>query len=195
MRALAILLALVSFAQAQSTPRRVILPGLGHVRQDHRTSIAANVMVCGVAPAPSNITATKLAGSIAAGSASNCGFAVYENSDSGARLATATGTCTSPLMKASGLAPFNLVAGTLYRICACAQAVDGLIYHGIAQAAACCQDYNLTQLIQQYHSEYFGTAANLCSSGAPPATTGTITGFAVSPGRNAPLFPMVMVEE
>jgi hypothetical protein len=195
-RLLLLLLALTLPAWPQSTPRRLFLPGLGHVRHDRRNTRPADVMICGVAPAEYTITATKIAGHIAAAAPDEtCGFALYPNGDASMGLAYAFGSCAGGPLTQSGLSPFTITAGLLYRMCVCGQNTNGAIYSGIAQAAACCQDFNLTQLIQTFHPEYFGTATNGCTAGVPPTSTGAIIPDTTTPGRNAPEFPVIMVEE
>ena len=174
---------------------KLLLPGL--VWAEGYNYVAGGTLYCTTVPAEHSVTgATKFAGYVTKGNTNPCGFAIYPNADNGTVLARVSGACALGAMTATGLAPYNIVGGTLYRICTCAQAGGSVAgYLSVAQAVTCCQDHNVTQLIQAFHPTYHGTATNSCANGVPPSTTGAITADTTSPGRNAPQVPLVLIEK
>lgn len=201
MRALLLLLALVSPAFGQATPGKFLLPGLtGVLAGTGWTSpTVANTLYCWTVPAPLSITnATKLAAYLSNNQpGTNISFAIYPDNDAGTVLAFKTGGAVQGVFSATGLTPFSLTAGTLYRLCHCAATGNIVAYMEVNQSQTCCQDVPVTALIQAFHPTYLGTAANSCTAGtaALPATTGALTADIASPGRAAKRIPILLVEQ
>lgn len=198
---LALALLLAPPARGQPTPRKMFLPG--YTSTAGSSSLGASLgLYCWTFAAERTVTNfTKMAGYLTGSHASNtCAFAVYENGDAGAKLANVVGSCgTGGVLGATGLTPFTLTSGTLYRMCACANAADTISYLSVQQATTCCQDTNLTQMVAAFNANMIGRAANDCvATGSwTPSTTGALTaevptgGF----GRNARRFPLFVVEQ
>lgn len=112
------------------------------------------------------ITVTKIAFEVVGAAAGNVGAALYDDSDSGARLmSTGAVSATSGVKSLTGLSPVTLIAGRSYRAYVGAD-VTGLTIqaHGNSFNGV----FNTLSVIK-------GRAANAAPSGVPPATTGTIT--------------------
>jgi len=139
-------------------------------------------MVCTAVPAYRTASYSKLAGRITTGSASQtCGFAIYPDSDGGAQLGEASGSCatSNTNVSATGLS-FSLVAGTRYRLCTCSTstATDYMAVRAGGTADTCVSgndDGCISRLLNQLGTATSGTAAEPCVTGNPPATTGAIT--------------------
>jgi hypothetical protein len=72
----------------------------------------------------------------------------------------------------TGLGPFSLSAGTAYRLCICSSSGEGgykAARPSLAADATRVAAYLNTIVTHQ------GEAANVCTSGTPPATTGSLT--------------------
>jgi hypothetical protein len=167
---LLLLLFLAAPARAQTTTH-MLLPSYGAVSGQTRPG-TANQIVCATYVAPFSMTnATKLAQGITGGS-STCGAAIYPDSDSGTALASISGSCASQgVFSATGLTAFSLSAGVAYRVCTCATATSGSYAAIIDNNTA---GGRTADMLNTFGSR-IGTAANNCSAGVPPSTTGVIT--------------------
>jgi NAD/NADP transhydrogenase beta subunit len=102
--------------------------------------------------------------------------ALYEDGDSGAQLATATGACGTTggneMVSATGLSPFDLTENSTYRLCVCASGTGASPVH-VADSTSVGQ---LPDLLREF-SATIGLAANYCdaSTYVAPSTTGAIT--------------------
>lgn len=193
---LLVVLGLGLVGDADAGNRKLILPTYTGTN-GNSGFVTADTLYCWTIVAPGSLTATKFAAYLASNNpTATASFALFPDNDAAAALASVTGPAIGGSFGQSGLTPFSLVAGTLYRVCGCGSVgSSGIKYLGVEQATACCQDFNLTQLVQTFHATYVGTAANSCTSGTLPGTTGAITADATSPGRNAPRIPVTIAEE
>lgn len=141
---------------------------------------AANTLFCWRPVASFAITnATKLGCPFATGTGgSTGGCAIYADADAGARQATCSGsTASSGVLVCTGLSAFSLVEGTRYRVCICNTSTSTQY-----EAPGFTGAGQLGDLLTKLEATSVGTAANSCTTGAPPTTTGAITGE--TPGTN-----------
>jgi len=107
------------------------------------------------------------------------GAALYTDDDSGSqtRLATTGGVsgASGGVIATTGITPFAMTKGTVYRICGCTTDTGA----HLATVTAIAATGGLGS-ISNVVTAWVGTAANSCSSGVPPATTGAITGTTTS---------------
>jgi hypothetical protein len=181
-----LLLGLALPARAQVTTSHLILPSYGGTN-GLVFYAAANTLYCYRLPARLGITnATKIAGAVVSSSSScTTSWAIYPDDDAGTALAILTASCTTAGIKtATGLTPFSLVQGTIYRFCGCMTKTDAR-YLGIAEHGTA----GMTKGdILSPGSVRAGTATNACSTGVAPTTTGTISTVTTQP------VPMMLVE-
>lgn len=146
----------------------------------------ANVLQCATVPAWYAINGTKLAcrWGAAAGSTSGCG--IYPDSNGGTALATVSGSTVSAATLSVTGQTINLTAGTRYRICVCSTSTSA-IYLEVNDSPA---TGHLPQMLNAATlPTTMGTGANACTSGAPPSTTGAITGATTF------RIPVLLIEE
>lgn len=181
------LLAVASVASAQVTVTHLVIPNYpGAAAQT--TSGSANQLVCARLVAPYSISgATHITGGVTTGTGgASCGFAIYDDADGGTRRAT-TGavSCAAAANITASVSSFSLTQGTIYRICYCSTATSTVVFMTVQDSAT--GTGHMADMMNQV-STFVGTAANGCSSGAPPTTTGALsasTGFRL---------PIVVVE-
>jgi hypothetical protein len=131
---------------------------------------SANTLVCNDwVPMLGITSATKLAWKVT-GSSTTSGVAVYSNGG-GTQLAVASATGTG-IQSATGLTPFTLAPGGLYRTCWCATSASTFAAAAVRLAGF---PFNPIDLLFNTFGNHAGTAANPCVAGVPPATTGTLT--------------------
>jgi hypothetical protein len=174
-RTLLLWLALTASAWAQSTTH-LWSPSSG-VHPDFYGSSSfntANVLNCFAwTPTEGLTNATTMSFFLTggAGGSTACSFAIY-NADGSTRLGT-TGSvnCGAGGAKVvTGITPFTLVQGTKYQVCNCV-AVSGGTY-----AAAAAGPSTGIELLQNALSvKLANSAANACTSGVAPATTGALS--------------------
>jgi len=132
---------------------------------------AADVLFCvDWVPMMGITNATELAWKVTGGSTTS-GVAVYAV---GGTIELAEGTTTGTgLQTVTGLTPFSLTAGGLYRTCHCS--TSGSTFAGASIQLATGLANDPVQLIFNSFGNHIGTAANPCVGGDPPATTGALT--------------------
>jgi len=173
-------------------------PYFGYFSASGKTSTSANEMVCLRALQMATISPTKMAFYTSTGSGgSSGGVAIYADADAGAQQFTtgAVSTATNnTIASVTGLTANTLTAGTVYRWCGCntgttatAVAVNGTATAQLWNASGT----NGGGLLNQYVVSG-GTAANACSTGAPPTTTGALT-KAIMDGVSHGIVPVVLL--
>ena len=194
MRLFAGVLLLVSTAMGAD---KVILPGpasgLGYAM-----TYAADALLCWtVAPTYPIINATKLGAYLNSTDANSTtiSIAIFPNSDSGTALASKTGLGISGDFKVTGLTPFSITAGTLYRLCMCGASANVIALSAVQRAPYCCDTRPITGLMQALEPTFYGTAANSCTTGALPATTGVIAAKDLTNPFAHNMIPMFVVEQ
>jgi len=139
---------------------------------DAVTTTTDETMLCEVIYLPQWLTVANvyLRGVVGADSASDdtISFAIYENADAGAQLTEATGADLSATANVTLDVTDVTLGPGMYRFCGCAQDVSGAAFH-----AATLDDETVD--IMNLGAVTFGTAANVCVAGDPPATTGALT--------------------
>lgn len=149
----------------------------------------ANRLYCARVPATASMTATKLVGMVEALGATTAGVAIYPDSDGGTELGEAVASVTNDggagtRIPATGLS-MTFVEGTTYRVCICVDNVTLALplesQHGGGVAIQWPYLNAGTTVV--------GHAANTCTTGNPPATTGALTADTSTP------LPLVLVEE
>lgn len=134
-----------------------------------------NKVICWRGYIPYGFTATtaRMLNDIAtdSGSDETLGIGIYPDSDSGAAIATGqSDDATTDAVEAITLSPAAQVVGPgMYRVCACAQDVSGSVIGG-------------GQLVDDEFLDFgnagdviVGEAANDCTAGAMPSTTGALS--------------------
>jgi hypothetical protein len=140
----------------------------------NNSNVTANVLQCGRVVAHQSFTGTKIATIFynSSGSSQTCGVAIYPDSDAGTVLASTSGACPATgsqgVLSATGLTGFTITDDTTYRICACA--THALVHFAVAGGNADRLARNVNAVVASS-----GPAANACTSGALPSTTGTIS--------------------
>lgn len=198
MKGIALILMVAFATLAHATPVKLLLPTWGAATTDSTfppNSGANDPMVCATIAAPfSRGNFTKLGIYISSSApADTLGAAIYPDDDAGAPIATLSQPGgPAAVITQSGLTPFALVGGTLYRTCVCSTngGSFGSAYLGIAHTIG---DYDLTKLIQAFHPEYMGIAANPCVVGVPPSTTGAIAPDTTTNTHRQ--IPVILVQE
>jgi hypothetical protein len=135
----------------------------------------ANQMKCERFVMPYDMTVAKLAFQVTT-AGGVCNIAIYNDAGttllaSSSPLTTGTDCTTTGLKIKTGLSA-SLTAGTPYRYCWCSSSTATM---GRSVSAT-----NATFTLFNAFVTSEGTAANSCAAGVPPATTGVITGAAVS---------------
>jgi hypothetical protein len=179
----ALLLACRAFAADQ-----VVLPGPVSTATTQYPS-TANQLLCATVPAPASIAATHFSAVVATGTGgATCGWGIYPDSDSGTVLASVSGSCatSATVLTTSGLS-LSISRGDLLRVCTCSTASSAGAFYA-AQSNSTGAGY-LSSLLNTF-SAHVGTAANACTSGAVPSTTGTIT---AANGNNIPFVVLTVV--
>jgi hypothetical protein len=102
------------------------------------------------------------------GSDDTLSFAIYEDADAGVQLTEGEGADLTTTANVE-LDVANVTIGPgMYRFCGCAQDVSGAAFHATALDDEAIDVMNEGVVT-------FGTAANACVAGDPPATTGAIS--------------------
>jgi hypothetical protein len=169
---LALVGGLVATGWAAQSTTFILTPIAGRPQATGTEAVGtANVLRCVDFVPPVGITdATTMFFRTGTGSGSGTMGLAYYTADGSTQIreATAAYTTSNENITASGLSAFTLTAGTTYRQCHCSSSgsgsyIDVPISEPVGAAFA------------NAVGAHWGTAANACSSGDPPATTGTIT--------------------
>lgn len=139
-------------------------------------SSTGNQLICARIVSPHTITgATKLACGWPIGvGGSTSGCATYNDADAGAQLATASAsTAAATVVSSTGNGSTTYAEGTIYRVCVCSTATATVNYLS-AQDNATGTGHEAD--VENTFAVFVGTAANGCSTGVPPSTTGALTG-------------------
>ena len=107
------------------------------------------------------------------GAGATCGVAIYPDSDGGSSIASFSASCTGSGVISSTSLSFSLVAGDIYRLCYCGSSGTSPTWNVAREIAT--SGINRTDQLRNAVTTGHGTAANSCSTGVPPSTTGTIT--------------------
>lgn len=138
---------------------------------------SADQLRCAEFPSPFSITgATKITIGITNGVAlAQCGAGIY--SATGSIIAGANAACTAAGPVTMTVSSFNLTAATSYRACWCASStsVQGWSIEEFATAGM-----GMVNILNTGATSV-GTAANACTVGALPATTGSISAATFKP--------------
>jgi hypothetical protein len=133
------------------------------------SNTSADAMYCYVAsPVLSVSGATTIRASTTAGS-TTVGLAVYQDGDSGAVVAKGSvGHGSDGPVAITGLGPFTLTGGTSYRFCLCTRNAANYLTSYANNSPPYARWANAFATV-------VGTAANGCTTGVPPTTTGALT--------------------
>jgi hypothetical protein len=134
---------------------------------------ATNVLWCSdFEPIVGITSATKMAWS--AGSGANCSLAIYDAAGT-TQIAVATGqVCNGGGTTYTGITGFSLTAGTVYRLCWCFTLGANGFYTNPTGSETMADVANA-------FVTHIGSAANSCTLGVPPATTGALTPLSIPP--------------
>jgi hypothetical protein len=173
MRRLLLLLAVPTLSWAFSTTQ-IHLPSLPG---DGPLFPKVNKLVCARWTSPFDLPgATRITGQMNSSQGVDATVVLYPDNDASAKLVSGTtfvafGAATTAIT-GTGV-PFNVVAGTMYRLCVCADGVGA--FDGVKDVNASPMDL-ATFLNAGAAGVIIGQAANACTGGAiPPATTGVIS--------------------
>lgn len=102
--------------------------------------------------------------------AGTCAMGLFPDDNAGSVLLSNSQSCTATGVKVGTTSPtVNLDAGTTYRLCMCSSSTSTLV---LAQESFASLKINL---IANATTVKEGTAANACTTGALPPTTGALT--------------------
>ena len=182
-RALALVLLLRGVALAAILQE--VLPGIAAVAQSQTP--VANVLYCAAVPAYKTFTGTKFAGDVyTADAGSTTGFGIYPDANGGTALATVSGSSAAIAVITGTGFSIPLVVGTYYRICACTTST--LVRYTSARTLVAGGTFASQNDLMNAATPMIGTAANACTAGVPPSTTGAIT------ANNNVAIPIVLIE-
>jgi hypothetical protein len=171
MRYLLLVLLLARLAGATDSSIGILSPTTSMPSTVSGSFGAANVLFCvDWVPMLGIANATKLAWKITGGSTTS-GVAVYAV---GGTQELAEGTTTGTgLQTVTGLTPFSLTAGGLYRTCQCS--TGGSSFAGAAIQLSTGFATNPVVALFNTFGNHMGNAANPCVAGNPPSITGPLT--------------------
>ncbi len=117
------------------------------------------------------------------GGGSFCSVTIYTDDGTSTVATTGALSCaTSGPKAATGLSAFTLTEGTKYQVCICASATGGSYLTGLPAGTV------LADLENVFAGVPLGSiAANTCTAGAAPASTGALSQGGVNP-------PIVLIE-
>ena len=129
-----------------------------------------NTLCCSTVRARLGLSgSTSFGGSLTSTCASGTsGWAIYPDADGGTALASTSASCTTAGAKVATVSSYTIVAETDYRVCYCSSATTGN-FLGVDNASG-----ELNKLTNAFNVKT-GAAANSCTSGAPPSTTGALS--------------------
>lgn len=144
------------------------------------TGMSADTFYCAVlSPPVSIVNAATLRASVTAG-ASVLGIGIYANADAGAALASGSIAVSVDGPAVIIVPNFTMVGGIAYRVCVCGGSGGNIL-------AAATYNGPPVAFLANTFSTIVGIAANTCTTGVPPATTGALT-----PQNNQ--IPLIAVE-
>lgn len=134
----------------------------------------ANHLVCYDWTESEGITnATKIGWSMDSGASTACSVTIYDAG--GANIVRTSGTknCSSASapISATGLTAFSLTAGNQYRLCWCNNGTTG----GLRSVSGWTSTTGLEVDLHNVFTTHIGRAANDCTAGAAPSSTGSLT--------------------
>jgi hypothetical protein len=175
MRWLSLLLLTASLASAQQSATGIWAPvgTLGTEGVDGHLDQASDVMWCNDFVPPIGIaSATSL--TISAGSGDKCAVVIYDSTGTTIIANGNNVVCSGANTTFSGLSPFTLTGGTLYRVCWCFKLGSNGFYINPGGSE------NMADVVNAFVN-HVGSAFNSCTAGVPPATTGVISPLAIPP--------------
>ena len=193
----ALIVVLLFAVTAYATAPKLLLPTLGGTIAEVYPSGSgtANVLVCATVPAEHGLANVSKIAFYNPGTQSlsdTCAAAVYPDSDGGTKLGGVSAPCAAGVISATGLTPFSITEGTLYRICVCSTAGNTTTkYLAVRDDYGTAGNYHLPALGNTFATHY-GAGANTCTSGVLPSTTGALTPYTQSSFKR---IPVILLEQ